>query len=250
MDEKEANWGLKNEQDEVEQTETLQIFVGTSESSSAPSWDIPDEEDDDPFDDFGFDDNVPTPMILNLGALEIQEDDNSNAASVPVGVQLHSIQEVQEDEDMPSLEPDEWGQINWDDVTLSDILGDETDIDEPPTEIFGAALSMEEESSEEIFPVQVSLEDIPDWSEDWDQDISEEGAELNLGEEWFSSDEITQPIGTPPPIVVDSTHTAPLIPAPVFAARKQDIWSNPLVIIWLLILAVSFLAALTWRLMQ
>ena len=71
MDEREANWGLKNDQeDEFKQTEKLQIFVGTSGTSNTSSWEIPDEEEDDPFDDLDFEDDIPTPMILNLGSLE------------------------------------------------------------------------------------------------------------------------------------------------------------------------------------
>ena len=88
---------------------------------------------------------------------------------------------------------DDWDSINWDDVTLSDILGEETEVISrgPTLDVGGAALDFDEESSDEVFPVQVVVEDIPDWTEEWEHDLSEEGAELNLDDDWFAQESTT-----------------------------------------------------------
>ena len=59
---------------------------------------------------------------------------------------MQPIQEIHEDTSMVDGEfdhddADEWGQIQWDDVTLSNILGDLDDVDEMDDDPAGASLS-------------------------------------------------------------------------------------------------------------
>lgn len=257
MDEKEVHWGLKSPElvDELP-TETLQIFVGTGQQNES-DWDIPD---DDPFaDDFDdIDEDLPNPMVLSFNTAAAEVSTETPELKVPVGVTLHAIQEIQVDEELPSPDlDDDWDSINWDDVTLSDILGDETEIIEiePDTRTTGALLTFDdEESSEDVFPVQVAIEDIPDWTEDWDNDLSEEGAELNLDDDWFSQ-EVTARIESPELASTASVATAvsdeptQSVATPI-VAPQDNWWSSPLVVIWIVILLVAFCAALLWRIMQ
>lgn len=260
MDEKEVHWGLKSpELQEDLPTDTLQIFVGVGDvENQATDWDIPD---DDPFDDFDdVDDELPSPMTLSLNpSTLIAEEEEATDTQVPVGIPLQPIQEIQVDEDLPepSLD-DDWDSINWDDVTLSDILGEETEVvaKVSSTDTGAALFALDEESSEEIFPVQFAVEDIPDWTEEWEHDLSEEGAELNIDDDWFAqeatavlnktdvSTSINQPVE--PQKIAPSTESS----IPIVAVGGDRWWGSPLVVIWVVILLVSFCAALVWRIMQ
>ena len=260
MDEKEVHWGLKSPEIEDDvSTDTLQIFVGVGDPEEQDTgWDIPD---DDPFDDFDdIDDELPSPMVLSLNpAVLVEEDEETTEIQVPVGVPLQAIQEIQVDEDLPdpSLE-DDWDSINWDDVTLSDILGEETEVISrgPTLDVGGAVLDFDEESSDEVFPVQVVVEDIPDWTEEWEHDLSEEGAELNLDDDWFAQESTTASnnleVAHTEEQIVDLPEFAQPTESsiPVVAIDSDHWWGSPLVVIWVVILLVSFCAALVWRIMQ
>lgn len=261
MDEKEVHWGLKSpELQEDLPTDTLQIYVGVGDTEDqATDWDIPD---DDPFDDFDdIDDELPSPMTLSLNPVALMaEEEETTEIQVPVGISLQPIQEIQVDEELPDPSmDDDWDSINWDDVTLSDILGEETEVivKTPSTDTGAALFDLDEESSEEIFPVQFAVEDIPDWTDEWDHDLSEEGAELNLDDDWFAQEssavlnksdasptEHQSPI-EPPEFSQPTESSIPIVP--VDADRW---WGSPLVVIWVVILLVSFCAALVWRIMQ
>ena len=161
-------------------TEKLQIFVGLPQKESATEWEI--SEDDNPFwdeDDSPLDE-LPVPMALSLNPAEVsvvQED--TPTSNLPPGLPLQPIQEIHKDANIDAElehdESDEWGQIQWDDVTLSDILGDLDDVVELDEDPAGASLiiGVTEPTApieEEVFPALVSIEDIPAWEESWEQE--------------------------------------------------------------------------------
>lgn len=281
MDEKEGNWGLSPiEDDETEVTETLQIFIGLPEKKTETTWEI--SEDDNPFwdEEDAELDEVPVPMSLSLNpSAIISETNNQNeqeevTSGLPPGLSLQSIQEIHDDEPVPQLEEsDEWGQIAWDDVTLSDILGDfdNEEIDDDPA---GAQIVFEttvatgsNAASEEVFPALVSLEDIPTWEESWEQDETDPiGPELNfsettspdvaLNDEWFDD--------LPDPEIADQhdvqslpvsnmpSYTNSHRPPPPRIVLKQSVgfWNDPFVQVWLMILSIALIAAMIWRILQ
>ncbi len=275
MDESELQFETESlDLDETEVTEKLQIFVGVGASDSATdndnAWDI--SEDDDPFfddDDFSDDlDDVPVPMALNLTASS-QEDSNVSATDVVQEPVLKPIQEVQEHETAPLLDlpEDDWSQINWEDVTLSDILGD---VDEVGEDSAGAQLNLEDDApesdmtTEEVFPALVSIEDAPTWEMAWDDDPDSDedtaGAQVLLEDEWFSegaalSNQNQSHNHNQSSILhVESTSTAPTTyttnrPPPPRIVLKQPkrLWDDRLVQVWLMLLGVAFIAALGWR---
>ena len=260
MDEKEVHWGLKSPEIEEDfSTDTLQIYVGVGDAERQDAdWDI---SDDDPFDEFDdIDDELPSPMTLSLNPMALVEEvEETTEIQMPVGIPLQAIREIQVDEELPnpSLD-DDWDSINWDDVTLSDILGEETEIisKEHSSEPSGAALfDLDEESSEDVFPVQFAIEDIPDWTDEWEHELSEEGAELNLDDDWFAQESTvvlnksvvaTSEQNVDVPEFAQPTESS----IPVVAVDADRWWGSPLVVIWVVILLVSFCAALVWRIMQ
>lgn len=274
MDEREANWGLDLvEEDETEVTEKLQIFVGLPTREPPTEWEI--SEDDDPFWDEDDDpiDEVPMPMALSLNLEQSQTENESveSASVLPAGIPLQPIQEVQDGEaDLEEEASDDWGQIQWDDVTLSDILGDMTDLDEDlDDEAGGAVLDLNEpagESSNEVFPALISLEDIPAWEESWEQDDTDPaGATLNLDDDWFSESDTTtvapnmnvstvktsEPKGLYNPRPQTSYTSSKRPPPPRIVLRKPvGFWQDPIVRIWLMILSVALVAAIIWRILQ
>lgn len=278
MDEREANWGLKTVEEEEQPPEALQIFVGipTQEDTSgtAPSsWEV--SEEDDLFWDDSIDDDldvVPTPMALSLNTL-VEEVKESNAElSVLPGIPLQPIQEIQKDESLPMNDGDEddWAQINWDDVTLSDILGGLDELDEDIEDNFdsdtaGAKIDLgfdmastdDENEETEVFPTLVTIEDAPSWEDAWEQEETDPvGPSLDLDEDWFSeAEQVTDAL----PILQmeDSTQyqssytTSNRPPPPRIVIRKpKSFWDDTLVRVWLMILGLAFFAALLWRFLQ
>ena len=278
MDEREANWGLKTVEEEEQPPETLQIFVGiptqeTTSDTTPSSWEI--SEEDDPFWDDSIEDDldvVPTPMALSLNTLveEVKEPDAE--LSVLPGIPLQPIQEIQKDESLPMNDGDEddWAQINWDDVTLSDILGGLDDLDEDieddvdadiagPKIDLGFDIDSTDDANEEteVFPTLVSIEDAPSWEDAWEQEETDPvGPSLDLDEDWFS--EAEQATDALPILQMEdsvqyqlSYTTSNRPPPPRIVIRKpKSFWDDTLVRVWLMILGLAFFAALLWRFLQ
>ena len=269
MDEREANWGLNpHEEEDPEVTEKLQIFVGLPQKESAVEWDI--SEDDNPFwdeDDSPLDE-LPVPMALSLNPAEITvETAETTTLNLPPGLPLQSIQEIHEDITNAEVETDpdesdEWGQIQWDDVTLSDILGDLDDVVEVDDDPAGASLmiGLAETTApieEEVFPALVSIEDIPVWEESWEQDDTDPvGPSLNLEEEWFSETDgdvsLAPEVHAVTPQRTPKTYTGSNRPPPprIVLRQSHGFWEDPIVRVWLMILGVALIAAIVWRILQ
>lgn len=268
MDEREANWGLNPHEEEPDVTEKLQIFVGLPQKESDMDWDI--SEDDNPFWDEEDSpiDELPVPMALSLNPAEITvTQEESSTSNLPPGLPLQSIQEIHEDTSTVETElshddSDEWAQIQWDDVTLSDILGGLDDVEELDEDPAGASLilGMTEPTApleDEVFPALVSIEDIPAWEESWEQeDTDPAGPRLNLEEEWFSEtdadQEVTSDVYTVSPKSPLKTYTASKRPPPprIVVRQSRGFWEDPLVRVWLMILGVALIAAIVWRILQ
>jgi hypothetical protein len=283
MDEREANWGLKTVEEEERPAEALQIFVGiptldTTSDSSPSSWDI--SEDDDPFWDESIDDDlevVPTPMALSfntsLSTLAEEVKGSDAELSMLPGIPLQPIQEIQKDESLPFHDGDEddWAQINWDDVTLSDILGGFDELDEELDDEFdpdssGAKIDLgfdmdsvdqDEMEETEVFPTLVTIEDAPSWEDAWEQeDTDPVGPSLNLDEDWFS--EAEHATDTLPILQMEdsiqhhpSYTTSNRRPPPRIVIRQpKSLWDDTLVKVWLMILGLAFFTALLWRFLQ
>lgn len=269
MDEREANWGLNpQEEDETAVTEKLQIFVGLPQKDSATEWEI--SEDDNPFWDEEESplDELPVPMALSLNPAEfIEETDETPASNLPPGLPLQSIQEIHEDAtngeaDADYDDSDEWGQIQWDDVTLSDILGDLDDVVEMDEDPAGASLMIgvgepTAPLEDEVFPALVSIEDIPTWEESWEQDDTDPvGPSLNLNEEWFSETDADSSsnadVYAVSPQNPPRTYTGANRPPPprIVVRQSRGFWEDPIVRVWLMILSVALIAAIVWRILQ
>lgn len=282
MDEKEGNWGLSPiEEDETEVTETLQVFIGLPEKNTASAWEI--SEDDNPFWDEDGDelDEVPVPMSLSLNPAAVMSQENSTQeeevnSGLPPGLALQSIQEIHDDEPIQQTEEsDDWGQIAWDDVTLSDILGDFDggEVDDDPA---GAQLVFETNTSNEsntaseddVFPALVSLEDIPAWEESWEQDETDPiGPELNfeeqtssgiqLNDQWFDdgsslsgSDEMNDVQSLPVSKMPSYTNSHRPPPPRIVLKQSVGFWKDSFVQVWLMILSIALIAAIIWRILQ
>ena|GEM_PF-5948125 len=285
MDEREANWGLKTVEEKEQPREALQIFVGmptqevtsdtppSSSSSSSSSWEI--SEEDDLFWDDSIDDDldvVPTPMALSLNTLVEEVKESDAELSILPGIPLQPIQEIQKDESLPMQDGDEddWAQINWDDVTLSDILGGLDELDEDigddlDSDTAGAKIDLgfdidssdDENEETEIFPTLVTIEDAPSWEDAWEQEETDPvGPTLDLDEDWFS--EAEQDTDALPILQMEdsaqyqtSYTTSNRPPPPRIVIRKpKSFWDDTLVKIWLMILGLAFVAALLWRILQ
>ncbi len=257
--------------DETEVTEKLQIFVGVGASDSSidheNEWLI--SEDDDPFfdgEDFSEDeglDAVPVPMALNLTASiqEVSDTPSSTAVQQPI---LQPIQEVQAHEAAPLLDlpEDDWSQINWEDVTLSDILGDVDDVGEDTA---GAQLNLDDDvpvtdmTTEEVFPALVSLEDAPTWEMAWDDDPDSAedtaGAQVSMEDEWFSEGagiaSQSAVLHVESKLTGQATYTTNRPPPPrIVLKQPKSLWDDRLVQVWLMLLGVAFVAALGWRILN
>ncbi len=181
FDEREANWGLDSHQesDIEEQTEALQVFVGVSKPTNREQEEASSEDGfgvlwaEEGLDSEDALDDLPMPMSLNLNQ-PIQEQVAEDPTVLISKMPLQSIQEVQEDEPTTSpLAENDWETINWDDVTLSDILGDMDDVDEV----------LQESTVSEGAELNI---DIDDWdNDDWDpnEDTEIGGALLDWDEE-------------------------------------------------------------------
>ena len=267
MDEREANWGLNLQEEEPEVTEKLQIFVGLPQKEAATEWEI--SEDDNPFwdeDDSPLDE-VPVPMALSLNPAEVAVvQEEAPTSNLPPGLPLQPIREIHEDANVEAEldqdESDEWGQIQWDDVTLSDILGDLDDVVEVDEDPAGASLFIGGTEptapiEEEVFPALVSIEDIPAWEESWEQEETDPaGPSLNLEEEWFSETDGDQNFNSEvyavSPQTPPRTYTGSNRPPPprIVLRQSRGFWEDPLVRVWLMILGVALIAAIVWRILQ
>ena len=264
MDEREANWGLNPiEEDETEVTEKLQIFVGLPQKESSTEWDI--SEDDNPFwdDDDAPLDELPVPMALSLNPAEINVTvEDKTSTNLPPGLALQPIQEINEDTSIAEgdfeNDDDEWGQIQWDDVTLSDILGDLDDVEEVDDDPAGATIMIgNPEPTDEVFPALVTIEDIPAWEDSWEQeDTDPVGPSLNLNEDWFSETDTDTNVHSEPTSVVSpvptKTYTGSHRPPPpkIVLRQSRGFWDDPIVRVWLMILGAALIAAIVWRILQ
>jgi len=149
------------EQEEQQNEESLQIFVGAPETEIDPSstWEIEEESSYDAFSDFDSEEEPTTVIPLEIPSKlqEYHED-----STIPLSVPLESIREVYDSsskESLVTVDIDEWSEIDWDDVTLSDILGEEDQEDEDNYgESLGLWLEDSSVESQELDSVQEAEE--------------------------------------------------------------------------------------------
>ena len=293
-----GSWVEEESSEEEEEVETLQIFVGTSTGSTEPeiSWDMPSKYSDeysdfDEDDDIDFDDaedgtlsisvGVPsidtkksaTPMVLQIGMTSMGPANPIIEPEQDLGVffqgaNLQSIVEVDEDDTLSTVPSaseisDEWNQISWDDVTLSDILGTEDTLDDDSDD-YGDKLDFmnldelplptlfSKKQQENVSPVlsvektreTVSAEETNHSESDSlavsDEDATEvilqktsKSSILDNTEEQQGAKNV--PIKLPPP------PEKPIMP------YQEDIWSNPLVVLWVVFIGVVFIWVVIWK---
>lgn len=173
---------LQVDEESSEETQVLQIFVGSSTTEVDPSstWNL-DDEDDDPFDllDDSNEDSDSEPesaVFINLREpetihVEEEPEDLNPLGAFYKGMPLQPIIEIDEQAQLGETEQgDDWDQIKWDEVTLKDILGEdfqeEFDFDDSADD-YGMKLDFLENDIPEPLHLQVGFfEEIDETQED------------------------------------------------------------------------------------
>lgn len=214
---------------------------------------------------------IPTPMVLQIGMTAMGPANPVVEPEQDLGVffqggNLQSIVEVTEDDAIVNTPnssdiSDEWHQISWDDVTINDILGTE-DILEDDSDDYGDKLdfmNLDELPLPKLFTqkqeqqVSPAVVDVVDGTVVAQSTTVSKSVAENLEEDATEVIDAQTPSGIVPnkteePSIAKNVPTKlPPPPEKPIMPYQEDIWSNPLVVLWVVFIGVVFVWVVIWK---